>query len=158
MKKTEHGRSMIEMLGVLAVMGVLSVGGIVGYSIAMNRYQANQIVDASSKYSLYILELCKTIYNNKQSGLLAVKYCSPATPGIQTFQNSKVASLPHAIYNQGISFAKIKEVAGSTYEVYIEHKLSSKDVCQALKSITNQKSGCIEQEAPFILTIPFKQN
>lgn len=29
------GRSMIEMLGVLAIVGVLSVGGIAGYSKAM---------------------------------------------------------------------------------------------------------------------------
>ena len=29
-KQTETGRSMVEMLGVLAIIGVLSVGGIVG--------------------------------------------------------------------------------------------------------------------------------
>ena len=28
----ENGRSMVEMLGVLAIIGVLSVGGIAGYS------------------------------------------------------------------------------------------------------------------------------
>ena len=32
------GRSMIEMLGVLAIIGVLSVGGIAGYSKAMLNY------------------------------------------------------------------------------------------------------------------------
>ena len=31
------GRSMIEMLGVLAIVGVLSVGGIAGYSKAMEK-------------------------------------------------------------------------------------------------------------------------
>ncbi len=35
------GRSMIEMLGVLAIIGVLSVGGIAGYSKAMFEYKAN---------------------------------------------------------------------------------------------------------------------
>lgn len=34
-KNFEKGRSMIEMLGVLAIIGVLSVGGIAGYSKAM---------------------------------------------------------------------------------------------------------------------------
>ncbi len=29
--KMENGRSMVEMLGVLAVMGVLSIGGVAGY-------------------------------------------------------------------------------------------------------------------------------
>ncbi len=41
----ESGRSMVEMLGVLAVIGVLSVSGIVGYNYAMNKYQANQILN-----------------------------------------------------------------------------------------------------------------
>ena len=35
------GRSMIEMLGVLAVVGVLSVGDIAGYSKAMRMYKSN---------------------------------------------------------------------------------------------------------------------
>ena len=35
---------MIEMLGVLAIVGVLSVGGIAGYSKAMKKYQANKVV------------------------------------------------------------------------------------------------------------------
>ena len=35
------GRSMIEMFGVLAVVGVLSVGGIAGYSKAMRMYKSN---------------------------------------------------------------------------------------------------------------------
>ena len=35
------GRAMIEMLGVLAVVGVLSVGGISGYSKAMRMYKSN---------------------------------------------------------------------------------------------------------------------
>ncbi len=41
--QSQSGRSMVEMLGVLAVIGVLSIGGIVGYKLAMNHYQANQI-------------------------------------------------------------------------------------------------------------------
>ena len=43
-KTTESGRSMVEILGVLAVMGVLSAGGIYGYSFAMDKYRANDIV------------------------------------------------------------------------------------------------------------------
>ena len=36
------GRSMVEMLGVLAIIGVLSVGAIAGYSKAMMKYKLNQ--------------------------------------------------------------------------------------------------------------------
>ncbi len=41
--KQESGRSMVEMLGVLAVIGVLSVGGISGYTLAMNKHRANSV-------------------------------------------------------------------------------------------------------------------
>ena len=39
------GRSMIEMLGVLAIIGVLSVGGIAGYSKAMTKWKINKAID-----------------------------------------------------------------------------------------------------------------
>ena len=41
----ENGRSMVEMLGVLAIIGVLSVGGIAGYSKAMNKFKINKTTD-----------------------------------------------------------------------------------------------------------------
>ena len=39
---TQSGRSMVEMLGVLAIIGVLSVGAIAGYSKAMMKHKLNQ--------------------------------------------------------------------------------------------------------------------
>ena len=39
---TQYGRSMVEMLGVLAIIGVLSVGAIAGYSKAMMKYKLNK--------------------------------------------------------------------------------------------------------------------
>ena len=51
------GRSMVEMLGVLAIIGVLSVGAISGYSKAMLKYklnkQAEQINTLLSAITLY---------------------------------------------------------------------------------------------------------
>ena len=41
---SERGRSMVEILGVLAVIGVLSIGGIAGYRYAITKYRANDIV------------------------------------------------------------------------------------------------------------------
>lgn len=42
MKSEEYGRSMIEMLGVLAIVGILSVGGIAGFSRAMMKHKLNK--------------------------------------------------------------------------------------------------------------------
>ena len=49
MMKNESGRSMVEMLGVLAIIGVLSVGGIAGYTMAMNKYKANEIAATAAQ-------------------------------------------------------------------------------------------------------------
>ena len=46
---TQGGRSMIEMLGVLAIIGVLSVGGIAGYSKAMMKFKINKTIDQISQ-------------------------------------------------------------------------------------------------------------
>ena len=43
---TQSGRSMVEMLGVLAIIGILSVGAIAGYSKAMMKYKLNQHAEA----------------------------------------------------------------------------------------------------------------
>ena len=52
MTKVQSGRSMVEMLGVLAIIGVLSIGGIAGYTMAMNRHKANQAVDYATRLAI----------------------------------------------------------------------------------------------------------
>ena len=47
-KSEQNGRSMVEMLGVLAIIGVLSVGGIAGYSKAMTKFKINKSMDQIS--------------------------------------------------------------------------------------------------------------
>ena len=66
-KKLESGRSMIEMLGVLAIIGVLSVGGIAGYSKAMNKFKTNKVADNLAM----IVTNIRTLYaqQNNYSGL-----------------------------------------------------------------------------------------
>ena len=58
MKTNQLGRSMVEMLGVLAIIGVLSVGAIAGYSNAMLKYklnkqaeQLNQVVNTMARFA-----------------------------------------------------------------------------------------------------------
>lgn len=47
-KIDQKGRSMVEMLGVLAIIGVLSVGGISGYSKAMAKFKLTKAQDQMS--------------------------------------------------------------------------------------------------------------
>ncbi|MBR4931649.1 MAG: hypothetical protein IKZ02_01335 [Alphaproteobacteria bacterium] len=55
MLKNEIGRSMVEILGTLSVIGVLSVGGIMGYKFAVDKYQANQTINDINLRALDIL-------------------------------------------------------------------------------------------------------
>lgn len=57
----QSGRSMIEMLGVLAIIGVLSVGGLVGYSKAMERYRVNETVNQIS----HIVQNTRDLFKNQ---------------------------------------------------------------------------------------------
>ena len=59
----QSGRSMVEMLGVLAIIGVLSVGGIAGYSKAMAKYRTNKTID---QVSMLITNI-RTLYANQNN-------------------------------------------------------------------------------------------
>ena len=51
---------MVEMLGVLAIIGVLSVGGIAGYSKAMEKHKINKAIDQISM----IVANVETMFSN----------------------------------------------------------------------------------------------
>lgn len=50
----QSGRSMVEMLGVLAIIGVLSVGGISGYSKAMAKFK---LVKAQDQITMLLMNI-----------------------------------------------------------------------------------------------------
>jgi Tfp pilus assembly protein FimT len=44
-KQNQSGRSMMEMLGVLAIVASLTIGGIIAFHQAMNKNRSNKLVD-----------------------------------------------------------------------------------------------------------------
>ena len=62
-KSEQTGRSMVEMLGVLAIIGVLSVGGIAGYSRAMAKFKISKAMDQMSMLVANI----RTLYSGQRS-------------------------------------------------------------------------------------------
>ncbi|MBR4926991.1 MAG: hypothetical protein IKY98_01555 [Alphaproteobacteria bacterium] len=60
----QSGRSMVEMLGVLAVIGVLSIGGIMGYSYGMDKYRANE---TTNQIMLRAIDLMTQSGNNNET-------------------------------------------------------------------------------------------
>ena len=66
--KLSAGRSMVEMLGVLAIIGVLSVGAIAGYSKAMFKYKLNKQAEAVNSLINYALQY-KDSFTYKENAL-----------------------------------------------------------------------------------------
>ena len=64
-KSEQSGRSMVEMLGVLAIIGVLSVGGIAGYSKAMAKFKLSKAMDQITTIIANILFIiCLLFFKN----------------------------------------------------------------------------------------------
>ena len=73
-KNNQYGRSMVEMLGVLAIIGVLSVGGIAGYSKAMYKQKMNKSVDIVSKLLMGMRELSSQNLEGSGPGVYQQQY------------------------------------------------------------------------------------
>ena len=73
----QHGRSMIEMLAVLAIIGVLSITALVGFTYAMNKHRANETI-----YDVMLrgtnVPMIDEYYMNKQPGH---EFRFPGLPG-----------------------------------------------------------------------------
>lgn len=54
--ETDSGRTLVEMLGVLAMAGVLSVIGVMGYRLAIDKNKANTLVNQAQQRAVIVME------------------------------------------------------------------------------------------------------
>ena len=123
LNRFETGRSMVEMLGTLAIIGVLSIGGIMGYSYGMDKYRANATINDINLRRIVLLQQA-----NKDTPLNLNEFDTKSTAGY-TFQEPElyddsvaltVGSLPtqvcemvlDALFNQTVQI----DVNGSVVE------------------------------------------
>ena len=157
MKKHESGRSMVEMLGVLAIIGVLSVGGIAGYSLSMRRHRANQILDLASKYIALNYSKCqqKILNGEVTSFILDPDLSSGAITGCEAsdfpkFTDTDLGNLPAGVKN--IIHWKIEVFKGGYEEASCLIKFEDMKLCEAVGSVT--KTGCSSDS----VSLKIKQN
>ena len=86
----ESGRSMVEMLGVLAIVGVLSVGGIAGYSQAMAKFKVTKAMDQVQT----IITNMRTLYASSRmySKITAAQANSVGLLTTETFQGGEATT------------------------------------------------------------------
>ena len=131
MKELQNGRSMIEMLGVLAIIGVLSIGGLAGYTMAMNRHRANQILDYVSR--------CAVAAQTKGDGYVIGEGALDAN-GVPA-NNAKCGTLlpleeaPNGL--EGSSFIVSKAGAATLTFTIATPKIKSQDIRTALLNRDN---------------------
>ena len=135
--KSQSGRSMVEMLGVLAIIGVLSVGGIAGYSLSMRRHRANGVVDLVSKYALVNYGICQQkIMDGTVSDITS---CG----SMISFNDAGIGNIPAGVRMFPLSFKTNSSTGVDT--VAIEVIFTDQKLCQAVASITG---GSCQQDVP----------
>jgi len=145
MKKNESGRSMVEMLGVLAIIGVLSIGGIAGYTLSMRRYRANAIVDSVNKYALINYSAAQAAkLNGNESTVIAYADAGLDSPDGLDQTNTKVTAITVNTGNDSVT---------------LDISVTDKKVCQAIASIVGASSTQNTCEASSKITgFAIKQN
>ena len=105
-QKKQTGRSMIEMLGVLAIIGVLSIGAISGYKMAIRKYRTN--------------ELLHEVY--KRAGEISIQLANGrAQPSIAEFPN-----------NAEFGFVNARVDNNDASRFFIEFNKPDPDICREI--------------------------
>ena len=158
-KKSQSGRSMVEMLGVLAIIGVLSVGGIAGYSLSMRRHRANQVVDLVSKYALSAYSACQQrVLNGEATTSCYHGYTSSYNSGDKIylpFADTGIGALPAGVTGF-TSWAIGLNATTGVDTAYMRVNFSDQKLCQAVASIAG--SSCSKEGTGYTTEVVIKQN
>ena len=158
--KQQSGRSMVEMLGVLAIIGVLSIGGIAGYTLSMRRYRANQVLDALNKYALVVYGDCqKALLDGEITDITRCRGCLPNEADCHRPLDFEDANLGTVADTWNIKFYWVTQQSGVDI-VEIQALFHDKAVCSAAKNIAGVKDDwyCSTGNGSNSLMIPFKFN
>ncbi|MBP3687795.1 MAG: type II secretion system protein [Alphaproteobacteria bacterium] len=135
-KSSEYGRSMIEMLGVLAIVGILSVGAIAGFQKAMMKHKINKLTE---QYTLFIQEYLllyrkdwRRVYQEKQQRVLLAPYM--AAMGLPAGWKIKSTDSQFLLDSLGYSVVPFSSVFGVAFDFYIrqagENSNSDYELCR----------------------------
>lgn len=124
-KLNQSGRSMIEMLGVLAIVGVLSVGGISGYTRAMLKYRTNSATELLLTIAANVQNI--TMRTKKYDNLEAVALKLKAIPDKALDSDGNIGLNP---FNGDIKLGSFQP----TSSFYVAMNGLPKDACIAMAS------------------------
>ena len=129
----ESGRSMIEMLGVLAIIGVLSVGGIAGYSQAMNKFKVSKTIDQIQT----MVQNIRTLYSGQKTYSMSTN-TNALLKAAGVFNDEicpygETCSVPMNPYGGSITVSSLQDDIGRTDRAfYIAYDSLPNTACVAL--------------------------
>ena len=152
------GRSMVEILGVLAIIGVLSVGAIAGYSKAMFKYKLNKQAESFNMLLNTAIQLQPDLLRTVNQGSRISSeffYKANLLPDGMTFKNNRI----YDIFNSELSFMfyhSPKNNQTSEYtEYFLEYKMErsgtsatsrSIEICRNMLNAVKENAG----DLPFV--------
>ena len=121
MRKSESGRSMVEILGVLAIVGVLSVGSVWGLRMALDKNTSNEITHEITQRAVLISSLKQhgqevtldefkdlpftekynVQYNDEEGGFFSLTLQDVPDKVVKNIENM-LWDLPYDIYVNGV--------------------------------------------------------
>ena len=174
MIKSENGRSMVEMLGVLAIIGVLSVGAIAGYSKAMMKYKLNKLSDQMNHIMSAVSRNTSSFNNLSEGASLTNLFIKMGEIPNAMVKNSN--DVVYDVFNNAVSISveksssmlaqagsSIRDTGGegtsnpspiiikSKNEIHLNYSLTTTDsntaveVCKALFILAKEQSGDINR-------------
>ena len=162
---TYRGRSMVEMLGVLAIIGVLSVGAIAGYSKAMFKYKLNKQAESFNMLLNTAIQLQPDFDRTvKAGGYFRADFFHKANliPDGMTYKNNHIYDVFMGSYE--IMYYSSKLSDGHPYTEYlIQYDVArsgnsatsrSIEICRNMLTVAKENAG----DLPFIQMRSGKDN
>lgn len=147
MQINQIGRSMVEMLGVLAIIGVLSIGSISGYSTAMRKYKLNRQAESFNMLLANAIQISASV--NRSSNYT---HYNDLLQKVQLIPDG-IVYLKKPGYN---SPDQLQDVFGNQIRFFSLHNLFylsfilhnspySKDICRNIINIVKEHSSNITE-------------
>ena len=148
---TCRGRSMVEMLGVLAIIGVLSVGAIAGYSKAMMKYKLNKHAEQMNTVINAVARNVHNFDNIKQGGTSLTSYFIKMGEIPTEMIKQNQTNLIYDIFGQGWNIfitGDGSQILLSTYSTDGSSSLTAKsannlDICKNIITAAKENSDSI---------------
>ena len=141
----QKGRSMVEMLGVLAIVGVLSVGAIAGYSKAMMKYKLNkqtQQIGSILDYVTLHMDDLKRVKTEARGNLKPLLTSLGAIPQ-EMIKKTGDQTLIWDVFNTPVAVSNYTSDGNYTFELKVSIHQNKKDSCMNLFQIAKLRSAML---------------